>query len=199
MKKRIIKRIVSKAVPLPSENVDTDQIVPARFLKATTKDGFGQHLFHDLRFDEKGNKTDFVLNNPVYSGEILIAGKNFGSGSSREHAAWALSDYGFAAIVSSHFADIFKNNAMNNSILPIQVDEKFLQKLLELTHKNPEIEIEIDLDKQILTVPTQKLEFAFEINQYKKICLMNGYDDVDYLLSKKKETEEFEKKNNKVS
>lgn len=196
MKKKIIKHIISRGVPLPHENIDTDQIVPARFLKATTKEGFGKHLFYDLRHDEAGNKTDFILNNPVYSGEILIAGRNFGIGSSREHAAWALSDYGFAAVVSSHFADIFKNNAMNNSILPIQVNDEILNKLLDITHKNPETVIQIDLDKQIISVPEAKITYSFEINQYKKICLMNGYDDVDYLLSKKKETEEFEAASN---
>lgn len=195
MKKKLIKYIKSTAVPLPQENIDTDQIVPARFLKATTKTGFGKHLFYDLRHDEAGNKTDFILNNPVYSGEILIAGKNFGIGSSREHAAWALSDYGFAAIVSSHFADIFKNNAMNNSILPIQVSDEILRKLLDITHKNPETVIQIDLDKQIISVPDHKIEQEFEINQYKKICLMHGYDDVDYLLSMRDNVENYEKTN----
>lgn len=196
MKKKIIKQIKSRAVPIPFENIDTDQIVPARFLKATTKEGFGKHLFYDHRFDSQGNPKKFVLNNSLYSGEILIAGKNFGSGSSREHAAWALSDYGFSAVISSFFADIFKNNALNNSILPIQVSEDFLQHLLKMVHKDPTLILEIDLDRQIILIPKLNIEHAFEINQYKKICLMNGYDDVDYLLSKQKDILNFEKKQN---
>jgi 3-isopropylmalate/(R)-2-methylmalate dehydratase small subunit len=196
MKKRVIKHIKSTAIPMSQENIDTDQIVPARFLKATTKEGFGKHLFYDHRFDAQGNPKDFVLNNSLYSGEILIAGKNFGSGSSREHAAWALVDYGVVAVISSFFADIFRNNALNNSLLPIQVSEDFLQQLLDLVHKDPVIALEIDLDKQIVRVPSHHLEHSFEISQYKKICLMNGYDDVDYLLSMRDNIEKFEKKRN---
>ncbi len=185
MKKRIIKHIKSTAIPLNIENVDTDQIVPARFLKATTREGFGKYLFYDQR--------DFILNNFGYNGEeILIAGRNFGSGSSREHAAWALTDFGFLAIISSAFADIFKINALNNSLLPIQVSDEFLQQLFEVTKKHPETIIEIDLEKQLVNVKGRNLEYRFEINQYKKICLLNGYDDVDYLLSMRENVKKFE-------
>lgn len=194
MKKRVIKHIKSTAVPMPHENIDTDQIVPARFLKATTREGFGKHLFYDQRFDEQGNKIeDFILNNSEYTGEILIAGWNFGSGSSREHAAWALVDFGFTAVISSAFADIFKNNALNNSLLPIQVNDKFLQQLFQLTQKNPKTVIHVDLERQLIGVPSHNLEQSFEINQYKKACLMNGFDDVDYLLSMRDNIEKFEK------
>lgn len=193
MTKKIIKNIKSTAVPLNMENVDTDQIVPARFLKATTREGFGRYLFYDQRFDKRGNKiVDFVLNNSAYKGEILIAGWNFGSGSSREHAAWALVDFGFSAVISSSFADIFKNNALNNYLLPIQVSEGFLRQIFELTQKHPETVIEIDIEKQVINVPSQNLEHGFEINQYKKICLMSGYDDVDYLLSMRENIRKFE-------
>lgn len=175
------------------ENVDTDQIVPARFLKATTREGFGKHLFYDRRFDEEGRERDFVLNDSRFGGEILIAGKNFGSGSSREHAAWALADYGFGAVVSSFFADIFKNNALNNGILPIQVSEDFLRRLFEVIEREPKTVIEVDLEKQVVRVEGAGLECGFEINAYKKECLMNGYDDVEYLLSMGERVKEFEK------
>lgn len=192
MKKRIIRHIKSTAIPMPHENIDTDQIVPARFLKATTREGFGKHLFYDQRFEEQGNPRDFVLNNSQYCGEILIAGNNFGSGSSREHAAWALVDFGFTAVISSAFADIFKNNALNNSLLPIQVSDKFLQQLFQLIQKDPKMVIQVDLERQLISVQNHNLEQKFEINSYKKMCLMNGYDDVDYLLSMKDNIEKFE-------
>lgn len=189
-----ISLIKTTAISLPIENIDTDQIIPARFLKATTREGFGENLFRDWRFDQDGNpKTDFVLNNSTYSGEILVAGKNFGCGSSREHAAWALVDYGFKAVVSSFFADIFKGNALNNSLLPVVVTEEFLQKLLNEIAADPKLMVEIDLPAQEIRVPQLDMKQSFEINPYKKICIMNGYDDVDYLLSMKSKIEEFEK------
>ena len=187
-----IQIIQSTFVPLNMENVDTDQIIPARFLKATTKDGFGKNLFRDWRYendDETKPKKDFVLNNSSYEGEILVAGKNFGCGSSREHAAWAILDYGFRAVVSSFFADIFKNNALNNGVLPVQVSESFLQKIFEQDSKT---ELTIDLEKQTITINTTDEQERFEINPYKKTCLLNGYDDIDYLLSLKSEIKEFE-------
>ncbi|RPE12279.1 3-isopropylmalate dehydratase small subunit [Chitinophaga lutea] len=176
--------MVSTAVPLPIENIDTDQIIPARFLKATTREGFGENLFRDWRFDEQNApKRDFVLNNPIYKGQVLVAGKNFGCGSSREHAAWALADYGFKVVVSSFFADIFKNNALNNFILPVQVSDEFLQKIFTAIEKDPAAELEVNLDEQFIRiVPTGEQE-TFAINPYKKTCLLNGYDDIDYLLS----------------
>jgi 3-isopropylmalate/(R)-2-methylmalate dehydratase small subunit len=187
------KTLESTAVPLPIENVDTDQIIPARFLKATTRDGFGENLFRDWRYDA-GNKPkpDFVLNQGIYSGSILVAGKNFGSGSSREHAAWAIHDYGFKVVVSSFFADIFKNNALNNGVLPVQVSEEFLQMLLTAIEQNPESAIRIDLENQQITVLSTNESERFEINAYKKKCLMNGYDDIDYLVSIRGEIEAFE-------
>lgn len=194
MKKRVIRHIKSTAIPMPHENIDTDQIVPSRFLKATTREGFGKHLFYDQRFEELGNPKDFVLNNSLYSGEILIAGDNFGSGSSREHAAWALADFGFTAVISSSFADIFKNNALNNSLLPIAVSDKFLQQLFQIVNKDPKIIVQVDLERQLISVPSQNLEQKFEINEYKKMCLLSGYDDVDYLLSLKDNIEKFERK-----
>jgi len=186
MSKRTIQHIVSTAVPLPIENIDTDQIIPARFLKATTREGFGKNLFRDWRYendDESRPKKDFVLNNPVYGGCILVAGKNFGCGSSREHAAWALADYGFQVVVSSFFADIFKNNALNNFLLPVQVSDVFLQKLFQVIHQNPKTEIEVDLPGQYIRILATGEEEHFDINPYKKECLLNGYDDIDYLLS----------------
>ncbi|PJJ75589.1 3-isopropylmalate dehydratase small subunit [Thermoflavifilum aggregans] len=186
MSKRTIQHIVSTAVPLPIENIDTDQIIPARFLKATTREGFGKNLFRDWRYendDESRPKKDFVLNNPVYGGCILVAGKNFGCGSSREHAAWALADYGFQVVVSSFFADIFKNNALNNFLLPVQVSDVFLQKLFQAIHQNPKTEIEVDLPGQYIRILATGEEEHFDINPYKKECLLNGYDDIDYLLS----------------
>ncbi len=184
----------STCVPLQIENVDTDQIIPARYLKAITKEGFGDNLFRDWRYDRNNNPVkDFVLNNPAYSGTILVAGRNFGSGSSREHAAWAVRGYGFKAVVSSFFADIFKNNALNNGLLPVQVTEAFLAKLFKLIRSDPGTEVEVNLEKQeikiLLTGETEK----FEINPYKKKCLINGYDDIDYLLSIKDRIEFFEK------
>jgi len=183
----------STAVPLNIENVDTDQIIPARFLKATSRDGFGKNLFRDWRYvndDENQPKQDFVLNNKTYSGKILLAGKNFGCGSSREHAAWAIKDAGFDVVVSSFFADIFKNNSLNNFLLPVTVSESFLQKAFAAVEKDPSTEVEVNLEKQ--TIAAAGETETFEINSYKKTCLLNGYDDIDYLLNSKKEIEEFE-------
>ncbi len=194
MNKRKISKVMSTAVPLDQENVDTDQIIPARFLKATTREGFGENLFRDLRYDEEGLPyKHFILNHPDYRGDILLAGKNFGSGSSREHAAWALADYGFKVVVSSFFADIFKNNALNNSLLPVQVSEQFLRKLFDLVHADHRTIIAVDLKKQTISVPAEGLSEQFDINPYKKICIMNGYDDIDYLVSMKDKIEAFEK------
>ncbi|QII72777.1 MULTISPECIES: 3-isopropylmalate dehydratase small subunit [Apibacter] len=188
------KTITSTYVPLPIENVDTDQIIPARFLKATNKEGFGDNLFADWRYDKNGNpKPDFVLNNPTYSGNILVAGKNFGSGSSREHAAWAVSGYGFRAVVSSYFADIFKNNSLNNGLLPVVVSPEFLSDLFENVHSDPNNTITIDLEKQTITNNKTGKTEIFDINSYKKECLLQGLDDIDYLLSKKDKIEEYEK------
>ncbi len=185
----------SKSVPLSIENVDTDQIIPARFLKATTKDGFGDNLFRDWRYDKNGNpKSDFVLNNPVYSGEILVAGKNFGSGSSREHAAWAIQGYGFKVVVSSFFADIFKNNALNNGVLPVQISDKYLNQLFTEIETDPNIIVKVDLENQVISIPSKGLSESFDINPYKKECLINGYDDIDYLLSITDEIKEWEAK-----
>jgi len=174
------------------ENVDTDQIIPARFLKATTRDGFGKNLFRDWRYennDEAKPKADFVLNQPKYSGEILVAGKNFGCGSSREHAAWAIQDYGFKVVVSSFFADIFKNNALNNGVLPVTVSENFLQKLFA---QGEAATVTVNLEQQTITIDGTGEQEKFEINAYKKTCLLNGYDDIDFLLSIKKDIEAFE-------
>ena len=185
--------IESTAVPLPIENVDTDQIIPARFLKATTREGFGENLFRDWRFQKNGEpKKDFVLNDTTYSGTILVAGKNFGSGSSREHAAWAIHDYGFRVVVSSFFADIFKNNALNNSLLPVQVSEAFLSTLLTEIENNPATVVKVDLENQTIALPASGKSESFEINPYKKECLLNGYDDIDYLLSIKEKITSFE-------
>lgn len=186
--------LTSTYVPLPIENVDTDQIIPARFLKATTKDGFGNNLFADWRYDKEGNpKKDFVLNNPTYSGEILVAGKNFGSGSSREHAAWAIAGYGFKAVVSSFFADIFKNNALNNGVLPVIISSEFLAEIFTNVKNNPKSTLTIDLEKQTITDNTSGKSESFDINPYKKECLLKGLDDIDYLISKKSVTEAYEK------
>ncbi|WP_132055713.1 3-isopropylmalate dehydratase small subunit [Pseudocnuella soli] len=187
-----IRIVHSTFVPLPLEQVDTDQIIPARFLKATTRDGFGKNLFRDWRYeadDEARPKKDFVLNNPLYRGEILVAGKNFGCGSSREHAAWAVLDYGFKVVVSSFFADIFKNNALNNGVLPVQVSEGFLQQIFE---QGPDATLTVDLEAQTITIDKTGAQEQFEINNYKKTCLLNGYDDIDYLLSMKSDIEAFE-------
>jgi len=187
-----LKKINSRFVPLPMENVDTDQIIPARFLKATTRDGFGKNLFRDWRYennDDTKPKKDFVLNQSQYSGEILVAGKNFGCGSSREHAAWALQDYGFKAVVSSFFADIFKNNALNNGVLPVKVSDVFLAELFALGN---EATLSIDVDKQTITIDATGVHEIFDINVYKKICLLNGYDDIDYLINNRQSIEAFE-------
>jgi len=186
--------IQSSVVPLPIEDVDTDQIIPARFLKATTKEGFGKSLFCDWRYDENNNpKPDFVMNNPAYSGQILVAGKNFGCGSSREHAAWAIGDAGFRVVVSSFFADIFRGNALNNGILPVQVSDTFLKSIFDAVAKNPKQELNIDLANQVISITGTDLKESFAINEYKKTCLINGYDDIDYVLSIKDKIEAYEK------
>ncbi len=186
-------KLESTCVPLPVENVDTDQIIPARFLKATSRDGFGDNLFRDWRYNKDGSLIkDFVLNNPGYHGEILVAGKNFGSGSSREHAAWAIVGYGFKVVISSFFADIFKNNALNNGLLPVQVSESFLKHLFSAIEKDPSTKIEVDLEQQKVSLPATGEQYTFEINPYKKSCLLNGYDDIDFLLSKKDKILAFE-------
>lgn len=188
--------ITSTCVPLPLENVDTDQIIPARFLKSTDKKGFGDNLFRDWRFNKDGSlKADFVLNDPKYEGDILVAGKNFGCGSSREHAAWAIAGYGFRAVISSFFADIHKNNELNNFVLPVVVSEQFLAELFNSIAENPKTEVEIDLPNQKVTNKATGHSEHFEINGYKKHCLMNGLDDIDYLLQNKDKIEEWERRN----
>ncbi|MEQ3663825.1 MULTISPECIES: 3-isopropylmalate dehydratase small subunit [unclassified Olleya] len=185
----------SQAIPLAIENIDTDQIIPARFLKATDRKGFGDNLFKDWRFNKDDSVNEsFSLNNPKYSGSILVAGDNFGCGSSREHAAWALSDYGFKVIVSSFFADIFKGNALNNGLLPVQVSAEFLKVLIDVTTENPETILEVNLEAQIISVKDTSFKEAFDIDAYKKTCMINGYDDIDYLLSKKETISAFEAK-----
>jgi len=189
-----LQKITSRFIPLRIENVDTDQIIPARFLKATTKDGFGKNLFRDWRYendDETKPKADFVLNQPQYSGEILVAAKNFGCGSSREHAAWSILDYGFKVVVSSFFADIFKNNALNNGVLPVTVSDAFLQQIFAQGANDT---LSIDLAAQTITIDATGATETFEINSYKKTCLLNGYDDIDYLLSMREEIAAFEAK-----
>ncbi len=189
----------STCVPLNIENVDTDQIIPARFLKATTREGFGENLFRDWRFDNDGQpKASFVLNDSKYSGSILIAGKNFGYGSSREHAAWALGDFGFKVVVSSFFADIFKNNALNNFILPIQVSDDFLNEIFKEIEENPSLIAKVDLKNQSFEISNTNLKTDFEINAYKKECFLNDYNDLDYLLSKTDAIEAFERRRNLV-
>ena len=184
-------KLIDTAIPLTTENIDTDQIIPARFLKATDKKGFGGNVFRDLRFHKNGEvNNDFVLNNEKYSGSILVAGDNFGCGSSREHAAWALAGYGFKVIISSFFADIFKGNALNNGILPIQISETYLKKLLRKISNHPETILIVDLENQVLKTPVGNVDF--EINPYKKLCLLNGYDDIDFLISKKDKIKNFE-------
>ena len=186
-------KLTSSAVPLATENIDTDQIIPARFLKATDKLGFGDNVFRDWRFHKDGSiNTEFALNNSNYSGSILVAGDNFGCGSSREHAAWALAGYGFKVIVSSFFADIFKGNALNNGLLPVQVSPDFLKVLLTEITEKPNTKLEVDLEAQTITVEGTSFSSGFEIDPYKKTCLLNGYDDIDYLLSKKEAIEAFE-------
>lgn len=192
--KEKFKIITSTCLPLPLENVDTDQIIPARFLKATTKEGFGDNLFRDWRYDKQGNKIEtFVLNNPTYTGKILVAGKNFGSGSSREHAAWAIAGYGFRVVVSSFFADIFRNNALNNFVLPVVVSEQFLAGLFESIQNDPKTEVEVNLSTQTITNKATGTSQRFDINGYKKHCLENGLDDIDFLLSNKDKIEAWEK------
>jgi 3-isopropylmalate/(R)-2-methylmalate dehydratase small subunit len=182
----------STAVPLPIENIDTDQIIPARFLKATTREGFGENLFRDWRYDNEGKpKADFVLNDKTYSGKILVAGKNFGCGSSREHAAWSIYDAGFRVVISSFFADIFKNNALNNALLPVQVTDAFLKRIFDVVQKDPATAITVDIANQTVTLADGSRE-GFDINAYKKTCMMNGYDDIDYLLSLRDDVKQFE-------
>ena len=203
---KAINIIQSTLVPLHNENVDTDQIIPARFLKATSRDGFGKNLFRDWRYEndnEATPKQDFVLNNPIYSGKILVAGKNFGCGSSREHAAWAIKDAGFDVVVSSFFADIFKNNALNNFLLPVVVSDEFLTKIFEAVEQYPKTELEINLENQSIKIVGSEaislkegLGEVFYINNYKKTCLLNGFDDIDYLLNIKPAIEQFEKETN---
>ena len=188
-----VKIIQSRFVPLPLENIDTDQIIPARFLKATTREGFGENLFRDWRYernDDNKPKKDFVLNQQQYEGKILVAGKNFGCGSSREHAAWAILDYGYTVVVSSFFADIFKGNSLNNGLLPVQVSEEFLQKIFQQDNKAM---LTVNLENQKIIIDETGEEETFEINRYKKNCLLNGYDDIDYLVSIKEDIESFEK------
>ncbi|MEO1258077.1 MAG: 3-isopropylmalate dehydratase small subunit [Bacteroidota bacterium] len=185
--------IKSTAVPLPIEDVDTDQIIPARFLKATTREGFGENLFCDWRFHRDGSaKADFVLNNPTYSGKILVAGKNFGCGSSREHAAWAIHDYGFKVVVSSFFADIFKGNAMNNGLLPVTVSSEFLHALFSEIEKDPNAVFTVDLDNQRISIESSNESASFDIDPFRKMCLQNGYDDLDFLLSLKDDIRKYE-------
>ena len=189
-----LQKINSRFIPLLMENIDTDQIIPARFLKSTTKDGFVKNLFRDWRFNDNDTakpKLDFALNQPQFTGEILVAGKNFGCGSSREHAAWALQDYGFNAVVSSFFADIFKNNSLNNGVLPVTVSDEFLKKVFE---KSNEATISIDVDAQTITIDETGEQEKFELNPYKKTCLLNGFDDINFLLSRKDQITQFEKK-----
>jgi 3-isopropylmalate/(R)-2-methylmalate dehydratase small subunit len=191
MSKEKFITLKSTAVPLPIENIDTDQIIPARFLKATTREGFGENLFRDWRFDGEGKPKDFVLNDKTYSGKILVAGKNFGCGSSREHAAWSIFDAGFRVVISSFFADIFKGNALNNALLPVQVSDEFLRKIFSTIEKNAGTIITIDLLQQKVILEDGSSE-GFDINAYKKTCLINGYDDIDYLLNLRNEIKQFE-------
>lgn len=187
------KKLTSTAVPLPIEDVDTDQIIPARFLKATTREGFGENLFRDWRYDKMNHpREDFVLNSPAYSGEILIAGANFGCGSSREHAAWAIYDYGFKAVVSSYFADIFKGNALNNGLLPVTVSAQVLDEVFRTIEANPAARFTINLEAQTFTNEETGTSTHFDIDEYKKTCLINGYDDIDFLLSQREKIEAFE-------
>ena len=187
------EKLNTQAVPLNIENVDTDQIIPARFLKATDRNGFGDNLFRDWRYDSNNQPIEeFVLNNPDFSGKILVAGNNFGCGSSREHAAWALTDYGFKVVISSFFADIFKGNALNNGLLPIQVSPEVLANIFEVLEENPKASFIVDLKAQKLLIENIEVEIDFEMNNYKKTCLLNGYDDIDYLVSQKEKIRQFE-------
>ncbi len=186
----------SSMVPLNIENIDTDQIIPARFLKATTRKGFGDNVFYDWRYNTDGTpKADFAMNNPKYSGKVLVVGNNFGCGSSREHAAWAIYGAGFKAVVSSFFADIFRNNALNNGLLPVQVSPQFLAQIFKAIEADPQTEIKIDLEAQQISLPVANITENFEISAYKKECLLKGYDDIDYLISLKDKIEEYEKRN----
>lgn len=188
-----IEILKSSCIPLPIEDVDTDQIIPARFLKATTKENFGENLFRDWRYNTDGTpKADFILNNPLYGGSILVAGKNFGCGSSREHAAWSIHDYGIRVVISSFFADIFKGNALNNGILPITVDDDFLNKLFLQIEKDPKVQIEVSVPNQTVKIVTTGEARTFELDPYKKMCLINGYDDIDYLISLKEKIAAFD-------
>jgi 3-isopropylmalate/(R)-2-methylmalate dehydratase small subunit len=188
-------QLISRAIPMPIENIDTDQIIPARFLKATSREGFGENLFCDWRYHKNGEHIrDFILNNPAYQGEILVAGRNFGCGSSREHAAWALTQYGFRAVVSSFFADIFKQNALNNGLLPIEVTDTFLDRLFKLLENEPSTRFSIDLSSQQFTILEKNDSNHFEIDPYKKQCLLEGMDDIDYLLSLKEQIQIFEER-----
>jgi len=190
---RKFEKLKSRVVPLPIENIDTDQIIPARFLKATTREGFGENLFRDWRFDSNNQpKADFIMNNSTYSGKIMVAGKNFGCGSSREHAAWAIQDYGFDVVISSFFADIFKGNALNNGLLPIQVSDEFLDIIFRAVTKNPNAELVVDLENQTVLLTETGDQESFEINPYKKSCLINGYDDIDFILNNKNLIEAYE-------
>lgn len=192
MSKEKFTTLISTAVPLQMENIDTDQIIPARFLKATTREGFGENLFRDWRYDGDGKPNpEFPLNAKAYSGKILVAGKNFGCGSSREHAAWAIYDYGFRVVISSFFADIFKNNALNNALLPVQVSDTFLKKIFDSIANNEKSQITVDLEHQSVSLEDGTKE-QFGINAYKKTCLINGYDDIDYLLSLRDEIKQFD-------
>lgn len=191
MSKEKFITLKSTVVPLPIDNIDTDQIIPARFLKATTREGFGENLFRDWRYNADNTPKEFILNDSAFSGKVLVAGKNFGCGSSREHAAWAIYDYGFRVVISSFFADIFKNNALNNALLPIQVSDGFLKQIFAGVEKNPAMTITVNLADQIVELQDGSSE-AFDINPYKKTCLMNGYDDIDYLISLRDEIKHFE-------
>lgn len=189
------QQITSTVVPLPIEDVDTDQIIPARFLKATTREGFGENLFRDWRYDTRNQpKPDFILNQPGISGQILAAGRNFGCGSSREHAAWAIYDHGFRVVISSFFADIFKNNALNNGLLPIQVPEKFLQHIFKLVQEQPDTQLTVDLEAQLIRIEGVGEEQHFDINPFKKMCLLQGYDNIDYLISLRDDIQAYEQK-----
>jgi 3-isopropylmalate/(R)-2-methylmalate dehydratase small subunit len=184
--------LISSAVPLPIENVDTDQIIPARFLKAIERKGFGDNLFRDWKFNSDNTpKKDFVLNNPTYKGKILVGGKNFGSGSSREHAAWSIYDYGFRCVISSFFADIFSANCLNIGVLPVRVSEEFLNVIFESIYNNPTVELFVDLPNQVVRIPELNLSESFNINDYKKNNMLNGYDDIDYLINMKKSITDF--------
>lgn len=198
MMKEKFTTITSTCVPMPAENIDTDRIIPARFLKSTSREGFGEKLFYDQRFDADGNQiADFPLNNPAYGGVILVAGKNFGCGSSREHAAWAIHDYGFRVVVSSFFADIHKNNELNSFVLPVTIPQDMLDKLLETITADPTTKVVVDLENQTIKCEAAGIEYKFEINPYKKYCLLNGLDDVDYLLSRRNDVVAYENKTKK--